>query len=196
VTQPELTPLAPTTTLPRPGIAGRALGGLFFVLALVTFGVGLFNAGHAAGVVGTHGTLTVERCWVKQGSRSSSDTTECGGTFRSDNGKVIDDQASIRAKVKPGSRVSVQQAGDWYVKVGFGETTQWIAVFFLGWLMMAFGMAFAVTGMFPRSGMQVVMITRAVSGTPVGLARKRIVRGSLAGTGACLLVTLLAWLLG
>ena len=193
--EPELTPLAPTTPLPQPGIMGRALGGLFFVLALVIFGIGLYNAAHAAGVAGTHGTLAVERCWVKQGSRSSSDTTVCGGTFRSDDGKIVDDQASIRAEVKPGSKVSVQEAGDWYVRVGFGETTRWIAVFFLGWLVVAFGMAFAATGMFPRSGMQVALITRAVSGTRVGAVRKWFVRGSLVGSGLCLLLTLVAWLL-
>ncbi|MER6424217.1 hypothetical protein [Streptomyces sp. NPDC001137] len=188
-------PLAPTTRLPQPGIMGRALGGLFFVLALVIFGFGLYNAANAAGVAGTHGTLAVERCWVKQGSRSSSDTTVCGGTFRSDDGKIIDDQASIRASVKPGSKVSVQQAGDWYVRVGFGETTRWLAAFFLGWLVAAFGMSFAATGMFPRSGMQVAMITRSVSGTRVGTVRKWVVRGSLAGAGVCLLLTLVAWLL-
>ncbi|MGW1259145.1 hypothetical protein ACWD5Q_29180 [Streptomyces sp. NPDC002513] len=174
---------------------GRALGGLFFVVALVIFGFGLYNAAHAAGIAGTHGTLAVERCWVKQGSRSSSDTTVCGGTFRSDDGKILDDEASIRAEVKPGSKVSVQQAGDWYVQVGFGETTRWIAMFFLGWLVVAFGMSFAATGMFPRSGMQVVVITRAVSGTQVGMVRKWLVRVGLAGSGVCLLLTLLAWLL-
>jgi hypothetical protein len=195
VVQPELTPLAPTAALPRPSIMGRALGGLFFVLALVTFGFGLYNAAHAAGLAGTHGTLAVERCWVEQGSRNSSDTKVCGGTFRSDNGKIIDDQASIRAEVKPGSKVSVQQAGNGYVEVGFGETTRWIAMFFLGWLVVAFGMSFAVTGMFPRSGMQVAMITRAVSGTRVGMVRKWLVRGGLAGSGVCLLLTLSAWLL-
>jgi len=174
---------------------GRALGAVFFVLALVIFGVGLYNAAHAAGIVGTHGTLTVERCWLKQGTRNASDTTVCGGTFRSDNGKVVDAQASIRAKVKPGSRVSVQQADDWYVKVGFGATTRWIAVFFLGWLVAAFGMSFAATGMFPRSGMQVAMITRAISGSRVATLRRWFVGGGLVGGGVCLLLTLVDWLL-
>lgn len=191
--QPELMPLAPTAPLPQPSIMGRALGALFFALALVIFGIGLYNAAHAAGAVGTHGTLTVERCWIKQNGRGSSDdTTVCGGTFRSDNGKIIDDQASIQAEVKAGSKVSVQQAGDWYVKVGFGETTRWLAVFFLGSFVVAFGMSFAATGMFPRSGTQVVLITRAVSGTRVGEVRKWLVRGGLAGAGVCLLLTLLA----
>ncbi|MFJ5535371.1 hypothetical protein [Streptomyces sp. NPDC093261] len=193
--QPELTPLASSASLPEPGIMGRGLGGLFFVLALAIFGFSLYNAAHAAGVAGTHGTLTVERCWVKQGSRSSSDTTVCGGTFRSDDGKITDDEASIRAKVKSGSKVSVQQAGGSYVRVGFGETTRWIALFFLGWLVVAFGMSFVATGRFPRSGMQVAMITRAVSGTRVGAVRKWFVGVGLAGSGVCLLLTLLAWLL-
>lgn len=192
MTQPELTRLVPTAPLPRPGVLGRALGGLFFVIAMAIFGIGLYNASHAAGVVGTHGTLTVERCWVKQGSRSSSENTVCEGIFRSDDGKVVDDQASIRAKVKTGSTVPVQEAGDWYVKVGFGETARWLAVFFLGWLVAAFGMAFAATGMFPRSGMQVAMITQAVSGTRVGTVRKWFVRGGLAGAAFCILLMLLA----
>ncbi|MEU6576989.1 hypothetical protein [Streptomyces sp. NPDC046805] len=192
--QPELTPLATAPQLPRPGVLGRALGGLFFVLALVVFGFGLYNAAHAAGVAGTSGTLTVERCWVKHGSRGSSDTTECGGTFRSDDGKVKDDQASVRADLKPGNKVSVQQAGDWYVQTGFGETTKWLAAFFLGWLVVAFGTAFAATGMFPRSGMHVALITRSISGTPAGRLRKWFVWGGLAGAGVCLLLTLAAWL--
>ncbi len=199
--QPELIPLASTAPLPQPSIKGRALGGVFFVLALVIFGFGLYNGANAAGVVGTHGTLTVEQCRVRHRVRGSLVvTTVCGGTFRSDDGKVVDDQASIRAeavaeRVKPGSKVSVQRADDWYVwyvRVGFGETTRWIAMFFLGWLVVAFGMSFAATGMFPRSGMQVVMITRAVSGTRVGTVRKWLVCGGLVGSVVCLLLTLLA----
>ncbi|MFJ7903855.1 hypothetical protein ACIQ6V_25745 [Streptomyces sp. NPDC096198] len=192
--QPELRPLA-QPELPQPGILGRALGALFFVVALGISGFGLYNAAHAAGVAGTHGTLAVEQCWVKHGSHGSRGTKVCGGTFRSDDGKTVDDEASVRSEVKPGSRVSVQRAGDGYVRVGFGETARWVALFFLGWLVVAFGMSFAATGMFPRSGMQVALITRAVSGTRVGTVRKWIVRGGLAGAGVCLLLTLLAWLL-
>jgi hypothetical protein len=186
-------PLAPTAPLPEPGVMGRVLGGLFFAIALVIFGFGLYNAAHAAGVVGTHGTLAVERCWVDRGiSRHSRDTPVCGGTFRSDNGKIIDDQASIRDEVKPGSEVSVQQAGEGYLRVGFAETTRWIAMFFLGWLVVAFGMSFAATGMFPRNRAQVIMITRAVSDTRVGKVRRWFVRAGLSGTGVCLVLTLLA----
>ncbi|GAA3820034.1 hypothetical protein GCM10022403_061850 [Streptomyces coacervatus] len=51
----------------------------------------------------------------------------CEGIFRSDDGKVVDDLAIIRAEVKPGSKVSVQQDGDWYVRVRLGDMTRRIA---------------------------------------------------------------------
>ncbi|TQJ90387.1 hypothetical protein [Streptomyces sp. SLBN-31] len=183
-------PLAPPApSLPRPGILGRAFGVLFFLIAVVIFGIGIFNAANAAGVIGTHGTLTVKNCWVERGTRHSRGHTVCGGTFRSDDGNVVDEDASISAAVPPGSKVSVQRAADWYVRTGFGEAARWIAMFFLGWLVLAFGMAFAVTGMFPRDAAQVGMITREISDARVGTVRKWIVRGSLAGTAICLLLT-------
>ncbi|KPI05823.1 hypothetical protein OK074_4313 [Actinobacteria bacterium OK074] len=194
--QPELMPLQPPTPLPRPGITGRALGALFFVLALLVSGFGLYNAAHAAGVVGVHGTLAVERCWVDQGGRNSRGTTVCGGTFRSDDGRVVNDRASVRAAGKPGGKVSVQQAGDGYVRVGFGVASRWAGLFFLGWLVAAFGVAFAATGMFPRDRVQVAMVQRAVSGTRVRAVRRWLALGGLAGAAVCVLPTLPAQLLG
>ncbi|MGW2518472.1 hypothetical protein ACWC09_15920 [Streptomyces sp. NPDC001617] len=190
MSQPELTPLPSATTHPRPGFLGRALGVLFFGLALAAFWFGLHNAALATGLAGRHGILAVDRCWVEGGHRHSKGTSVCGGTFRSDDGKVVDDQASAWVEVKPGSKVSVRKAGDWYVQVGFVETVRWLSLFFLGLIVLAFGMVFAATGRFPRSGRQVVLITRAASETRVGVVRKWMVRGGLFGVGACLLVML------
>ncbi|MBK3644359.1 hypothetical protein [Streptomyces sp. MBT33] len=188
VTQPELMPLAPAPSLPSPGIMGRALGVFFFLIALTIFGIGILNAANAAGLVGTHGTLAVKDCWVQRGTRHSRGHTVCEGIFRSDDRKVVDDRAGISAAVPPGSKVSVQRAGDWYVRTGFGEVARWIAMFFLGGLVLAFGMAFAATGMFPRDAAQVGMISREVSESRVGTVRRWIVRGSLAGVVICILL--------
>ncbi|MET7478709.1 hypothetical protein ABZT17_30690 [Streptomyces sp. NPDC005648] len=62
--------------------------------------------------------------------------------------------------MKPGSKVS--EAGYSYVRVGFGEVVRLLALFFFGLLVLAFGRAFAATGIFPWSGRQAVRITRAV----------------------------------
>jgi hypothetical protein len=172
---------------------------LIFVIALVISGQGLYHAANAAGVVGTHGTLTVESCWERASSTNRFRRhTECGGTFRSDDGKIVDDEATIRAKMKKGSKVSVQRlskggAGDRYVQARFAVMTGCFAWFFLGWLVLAYGMSFAATGMFPRSVRQAALITRVISGTRVGKVRKWVVRSSLAGAGVCLALTWLTW---
>lgn len=54
---------------------------------------------------------------------------------------------------------------------------RWIAMVFLGGLVLAFGMAFAATSRFPREAAQIGVITREVSQTRVGTVRKRTVRG-------------------
>lgn len=112
---PELSPSAfgPDTTLPGPGLAGSALGGLFFLVALVAlvcFGYALSNAAQAADLTGTAGTLTVQ-----------------------------DENAGVRAALTPGSKVAVQRSGNSYVRTGFGEVTRWISVFFGGLIVVAIG---------------------------------------------------------
>jgi hypothetical protein len=155
-----------SSSLSRPGIAGRALGALFAVLALACFGFSLANAAQAAGLTGVHGTLTVERCSQHStGGRGHRSTTECAGTFRSDDGGVVAEDATVRAALAVGGKVPVQRSGGSYVRTGFGEITRRIAASFGGWLLLAIGVPFAVTGVLPRSGGQFSLISHSISGT-------------------------------
>ncbi|MFG2136342.1 hypothetical protein [Streptomyces sp. NPDC048650] len=188
---PELTPLATAPEPPRPGLGGRALGALFFVVALVMCGMAISDAAHAGGLAGTHGTLTVKSCHVEHSGRTGhrSGTTWCDGTFRSDAGRITDDTATVRADLTAGGKVSVQQSGSEYLRTGPGEVSRWIALFFCGGVVAAIGVPFAVTGMFPRGGAQMLMINRSVSGTRAGSVRTWLFLGGLGGTAVCLLFT-------
>ncbi|GLW19068.1 hypothetical protein Stsp01_58110 [Streptomyces sp. NBRC 13847] len=190
----ELGQLAPSVTapeLPRPGIGGRALGALFFVVALVMFGMAFSNAAHAGGIAGTHGTLTVKSCRVEHSGTTGhrSETTWCEGTFRSGDGRSTDDTATVRADRKPGDKIPVQQSGNEYLRTGPGEVSRWIALFFCGWVVAAIGLPFAATGMFPRSGAQMLMINRSVSGTRAGEVRKWLFLVGIGGAAVCMLFT-------
>lgn len=179
-----------SSSLSRPGIAGRALGALFAVLALACFGFSLANAAQAAGLTGIHGTLTVERCSQHStGGRGHRSTTECAGTFRSDDGGVVAEDATVRAALAVGGKVPVQRSGGSYVRTGFGEITRWIGASFGGWLLLAIGVPFAVTGVLPRSGGQFSLISHSISGTRAGTVRKWLFLGGLAGAAVCLYLT-------
>uniref|UniRef100_J1SAP9 Uncharacterized protein n=1 Tax=Streptomyces auratus AGR0001 TaxID=1160718 RepID=J1SAP9_9ACTN len=187
-----MTPLATAPELPRPGFGGRALGALFFVGALVMFGIAFSNAAHAGGLAGTHGTLTAKSCYAKHSGRvgNRSSTTWCDGTFRSDDGRTTDDTATVRADLKSGGKVSVQQSGGEYLRTGPGEVSRWTALFFCGWVVAAIGVPFAVTGMFPgRSAQILMMINRSVSGTRAGEVRKWLFLGGIGGAVMCMLFT-------
>jgi hypothetical protein len=193
---PDLTALSlPDRELPRPGLGGRALGAACFVLTLICWGFASVNATHAAGLTGTHGTLTVEKCWEKSATRASShrsQPTVCSGTFRSDDGKTVIEAAELTAELTPGDQVSVQQGSDRYVQTGLGQVSRWIAVFFGSWLLAAFGIAFAVTGRLPRRGAHISLILRTISGTRAGVVRAWLVRIGLAGAA---LFLVLYWML-
>ncbi|KIZ13825.1 hypothetical protein [Streptomyces natalensis] len=192
---PELTPLATAPSLPRPGPGGRVLGAVFFVLALVVFGLACSRIAYAGGLAGSPGTLTATSCHALRAAGSSHPTsgpTVCEGTFRSDDGRSTDEVATVRADATPGDRIAVQGADGEYVRTGPGEVARWIALFFSGWLVAAFGVPFAATGMLPRSGVQAALINRSVSGTRAGTVRNRLYLVGLGGAAVSLLVT---WML-
>ncbi|TJZ46056.1 hypothetical protein FCH28_26370 [Streptomyces piniterrae] len=71
----------------------------------------------AAGLTGTHGTFTVEECFRESTSHRStaSDDYQCEGTFRSDDGKVVDDKASLgslNTSYDPGFELATQGHND------------------------------------------------------------------------------------
>ncbi|MEW1750427.1 hypothetical protein ACIQU1_15920 [Streptomyces angustmyceticus] len=180
----------PFVSMPAPSAKGRLFGGLFFFLALLCAGFSLYNSTHAAGLVGRHGTLTVERCWIDHGSRHHSDKTVCAGTFRADDGTTVDHEATVTADRERGDRIPVQQTVSGYLATGFGEIWRWCALFFLGWIVAALGIPFAATGIMPSRG-QAVAVGRLIAGTRASAWMKRLVLG---GAGGAALSLYLAWI--
>ncbi|MBY8877612.1 hypothetical protein [Actinacidiphila acidipaludis] len=96
--------------------------------ALVTGGV---NMAYAARWQGTPGRLTVLLCTEEGFGKTRH--TRCEGTFRSDDGKVVDRDAGMSQSLSPGSTLPVQRkASGGYDRVGFAAFSGWLAVAFLG----------------------------------------------------------------
>jgi len=100
--------------------------------ALVTSGQ---NMAYAARWQGTPGRLTVFGC-TQQGYGKTRHT-RCVGTFRADDGRLVDDDAGMSQSLSPGSTLPVQRkASGGYSRVGFGAFCGWLAVAFFGVLML------------------------------------------------------------
>ncbi|MGH3309798.1 MAG: hypothetical protein ACRDP3_04315 [Streptomyces sp.] len=181
----------PNAPLPAPSWKGRVLGGVFFLAALVCVGFSVYNAAHAGGLAGRHGTLTVQRCWVEQGTRNSSDTTVCSGSFRPEDDSAVVRDAELRREHRPGAEVPVQQTGSGYLASGLAETWRWNALFFIAWIVAALGVPFAATGIFPART-QAFAVGARVRGTRAAVVMKYLYIGGAAGTAVCLYLT---WIL-
>ncbi|GAB2792440.1 hypothetical protein [Streptomyces daliensis] len=173
---------------PLPSWKGRALGGFLLLVALVCAGVSVYNAAHAAGLAGRHGTLTVENCWVEQGRRHSSDKTICSGVFRPADGSAPDREATLTRDLARGDTVEVQQTARGYLATGFGETWRWNALFFVGWIAAGIGVVFVASGIFPRRG-QESAVTERIRGTRSAVAAKYLCLGGVAGVAVSLYLT-------
>ncbi|NLU74679.1 hypothetical protein HCC61_18700 [Streptomyces sp. HNM0575] len=175
----------PYAALPGPSWKGRAFGALFFVGALVCLGLAAYNAAHAAGLAGRHGTVTVQSCWVEQGSRNSSDTTVCSGTFRPDDGSRPVPDAQVSRELRQGQRIEVSQSANGFLPTGFREIWRWNALFFFGWIVAGLGVPFAATGIFPGRA-QAVAVGDRIRGTRAAVVMKYLFLGGGAGTAVCL----------
>ncbi|MEV0370053.1 hypothetical protein AB0I10_09535 [Streptomyces sp. NPDC050636] len=93
-------------------------GHLFFLaVALVFFTVFFIKGLTSAGLTGTHGLLTIKECVRESTSHRStaSHYYDCDGTFRSDDGKVVDNKASLGnldTGYDPGFKLAVQGHND------------------------------------------------------------------------------------
>nr|WP_157597268.1 hypothetical protein [Streptacidiphilus rugosus] len=105
---------------------------------LVSLALGIAALAHAGPalasslqLVGTPGRLTVSTCATFGVGKSAH--TVCYGSFRSDNGAIVDPQASIDAKLPPNATRPVQRASDGTLaEVGVVPSAGWTAVIFLG----------------------------------------------------------------
>ncbi|GAA0383413.1 hypothetical protein [Streptomyces luteireticuli] len=91
--------------------AAIRFGGVVLVLAGLLFGA--FGAGissHASGVLGTHGTFTVEQCEhlanTGRGGGRGTDTVHCSGTFRPSDGGEARKGLDIDREYEAGRRVT------------------------------------------------------------------------------------------
>ncbi|WP_314172833.1 hypothetical protein [Streptomyces winkii] len=182
---PELGLTSPYAALPAPSWKGRALGGLFFLGALACVCFSVYSAAYASGLAGRHGTITAQTCWVEQGSRNSSDTTVCSGTFRPEDGSRPVRDAEVTRKVARGETIEVQQSGHGFVPVGFREIWRWNVLFFLGWIVAALGVPFAATGILPGTGQAFAVGTR-IRGTRAAAVMKYLFIGGGGGVALCL----------
>lgn len=93
-------------------------GHLFFLaVALVFFAVFFVKGLTSAGLTGTHGLFTVKECVRESTSHRSTAAHyyDCEGTFRSDDGKVVDNKASLGnldTGYDPGFKLAVQGHND------------------------------------------------------------------------------------
>jgi hypothetical protein len=182
---PELGLTSPYAALPSPSWKGRAMGALFFLGALACVCFSFYNAAHAAGLAGRQGTITVEACRVEQGSRNSSDTTVCSGTFRPEDGSRPLRDAEVTRKLRQGEKIQVQQAGNGFVPVGFREIWRWNALFFFGWIIAGLGVPFAATGIFPGR-QQAFAVGARIRGTRAAVVMKYLLIGGAGGIAVCL----------
>ncbi|WP_405408405.1 hypothetical protein [Streptomyces decoyicus] len=122
-----------------PGMSGkRSFGGkcafaVLLVAVLSASGMFATKGVTAAGLTGSHGTFTVQDCYPHHSSSSRSSSRsydfDCDGTFRSDDGKATDGQASMNSvdtDYRAGIRLPVQ-AHDGSTLLSFLASTYTIA---------------------------------------------------------------------
>ncbi|MES4903410.1 MULTISPECIES: hypothetical protein [unclassified Streptomyces] len=129
-------------------------------------------------MAGEPGTLTVGRCWTEHGTgRDHSVTRMCGGTFRSDDGRTVDPDASLESDGRRGDRIQVRRDGGDYLPAGAGEVWLSAGVFFVGCVAAGLGLsAWAVNRRF-RAGDELFAVKRPVRGTPTGRVALSLVLG-------------------
>lgn len=85
----------------------------------------------AARWTGTPGALTVGSCYEVGSGRQRQEV--CAGTFRSDDGRTVDPNASITQPLSPGTVVPVQRTpSGGYDPVGLAPFCGWLAVALFG----------------------------------------------------------------
>ncbi|WP_405723965.1 hypothetical protein OG607_16640 [Streptomyces sp. NBC_01537] len=134
--------------------AGRGTGLLLVVAGLLLSTVWVQQSLSETGFIGTHGTLTVERCSfvANHGSRRSRQLQDrdydCTGTFVADGGGAMDTAAVVRVSddQRIGTELSVQQSGGDYQFPGWTRALLTMAGAFVMLAVFAFGLFCLVTG--------------------------------------------------
>lgn len=180
-------------SLPSPGAGGRLLGIVLLLAALGICAGGASMLLEAAGVTGTQGTLTVQRCWEQNRSGKVFDEPRCSGTFRPDDGgepvKGAEYRGGGAADVAAGQQLAVHQEGLTYKLSGGRGEAQGALMISGGLAFAALAVPFLATGIGPRwfgggaeSRMRVLFtVTFGVKGTTAGRVRNAVLCVGLAG---------------
>ncbi|WP_306323378.1 MULTISPECIES: hypothetical protein [unclassified Streptomyces] len=158
--------------VPPPSPVGRVFGIVLVVLTLGGMYWTFFNATMSSGYVGTQGKLVISKC-VEDHKESRSTRggtvayqTTCHGTFRSDDGDVVDRSAQITlskngADSEAAKKVADEHAGELSVnRAGNGtlsitnveSVANYLCGGFFFLLVFAYGFKCALTGSFPKKG--------------------------------------------
>ncbi|RLU96784.1 hypothetical protein CTZ27_17445 [Streptomyces griseocarneus] len=106
-------------------IGQRLAGACVLVLAIVLGSFSVPGLPRSLGLVGTTGTLTVRWCETVGFGRGSH--TACHGSFRSDDGRTVDEAARIDTEYTRGHRVPVTASGGAYYSVTPSAWFGWLA---------------------------------------------------------------------
>ncbi|WP_339131136.1 hypothetical protein WJM95_20475 [Streptomyces sp. f51] len=128
------------------GILLLVIAGLFAIGTAITW-LAVTHFVYASGLAGTSGHLKVEACtWSGIGGHRSP---HCHGVFRSDDGTMVDPDATIDNHLSVGRVVGLRRtASGGYERTGAGAVFGWLAVSLFGLMVLVLGAAVtsAVTG--------------------------------------------------
>ncbi|MER7153331.1 hypothetical protein [Streptomyces lydicus] len=194
----------------RGGPGGYALGALGCLLAFAFCYYGATNAVVAAGLAGTHGTLTVSACQRHSGGAHSGPSRDCEGIFRPDgdrgpdgdragdqrggeDGGGGDSRAHIASwTAQPGEVIEVRQGTGEYLRPGHSSPWRFLAFTFAGLLLASVMLPVAVRGTGPwRALRQDRSLLIEVRGTWTGRISKWLAISGAVGLAVDILLALI-----
>ncbi|MFE2302119.1 hypothetical protein ACFXAW_28475 [Streptomyces sp. NPDC059445] len=111
--------------------------GLFVAGTAVTW-LAVTHLAYATGMAGTSGRLSVQACSYSQSGGHRY--PHCHGIFRSDDGTVVDTDATVDSDVPVGSTVALRRtSSDTYEQTGVAAVFGWLALSLLGLVVLTLG---------------------------------------------------------
>ena len=152
------------TTRPVSPAKARVGGAILLLIAALLIGYGYRGLGYASGLQGTPGHLRVLLCERVWGGSRSGTRTVCDGTFRSDNGKITDTDATLDdgARHRMGDIVPVTWAGgETYFTARPANAFGWATMLLAGVWALICGAPAVWSGRYPRLSTDASRLSRA-----------------------------------
>ncbi|MFF3884970.1 hypothetical protein [Streptomyces sp. NPDC001914] len=134
----------------REGRPLLVIAGLFAVGTCVTW-LAVTHLAYATGVAGTSGHLSVQSCsYTETGAHRYP---HCHGIFRSDDGTVVDTDATVDTELPVGSTATLRRTSSGgYEQIGVDATFGWLALSLLGLVVLLLGAMATATAARARPG--------------------------------------------